>query len=168
VNAAVAVAVLRELDARGVSVDEAAVITGLTSVEWPGRLEEFQAGGSRVLLDAAHNPAGARALATFLREAGWTDCALVFAAMRDKDVTGMLAELVPLCGVIVCTTAPTPRAAPADELAATARELFPGGTVESIGDFAAALARACSLRTHVVVAGSIFLIGPVRDNLRAS
>ena len=68
---------------------------------WPGRLERFTHGSAEVLLDAAHNPDGARALAAYLQESGWTDCALIFGAMRDKAVAEMLAALAPVCRAIV-------------------------------------------------------------------
>ena len=166
-NASVAVCLLRELDAIGIRVPPAAARTALTDVEWPGRLEEFTFHGARVLLDAAHNPAGARALSVFLRERAWTDCALVFGVMRDKDAGAMLEELMSICTAVVCTTAPSPRAATAEDLARIARRSGPA-VVEEAADPPLALQRACSLRPCVVVAGSIFLIGPVRDILRAS
>ena len=147
-------------------VGASAIRAAVTDVAWPGRLEEFSFRGARVLLDAAHNPAGARALATFLRETGWTDCALVFGSMQDKDAAAMLDALAPVSGAIICTRAPTPRAASAEELAAIARTAGPDGTVEAIADPAGALDRACSLRSRAVAAGSIFLIGPLRDILR--
>ena len=89
---------------------------------------------------------------------------LVFGAMRDKDVTHMLEALAPFCEAIVCTTAPGPRALSAFDLAALARPLGP--TVEAIADPAAALARALEMARPIVSAGSIFLIGPLRDILR--
>ena len=165
-NAAVAVGLLREIDTLGWCVPETAVHAAVTDVEWPGRLEELRYGGAHVLLDAAHNPAGARALAVFMRDNGWTGSVLVFGAMRDKDVAAMLSELAPVCRSIVCTTAQTPRAAPAEDLAATAALVAPGVPVEAVAEPADALARACSLATRVVAAGSIFLIGPLRDILR--
>jgi dihydrofolate synthase/folylpolyglutamate synthase len=168
VNASVAVSLLRELDARGVHTDDAAIRTGVEEVDWPGRLEAFDVEGTRVLLDAAHNAAGARALCAYLLEIGWTDCAIVFGAMRDKDAATMIAELEPACDVLVCTTAPHPRAAAASELAAIASRAAPQLKVEAVPDPAAALARARALAPRVVAAGSIFLIGPLRDILRPS
>ena len=165
-NAAVAVALLRELDANGVPVSPAAIRTAITDVTWPGRLEHFEYRGADVWLDAAHNPAGARALRTFLSEIGWTDCALVFGAMHDKDVPAMLAELMPIAGAVICTTAPSPRAAAAETLAEIARQPSWPARVEAIASPADALARAVALSTRIVVAGSIFLIGPVRAILR--
>jgi dihydrofolate synthase/folylpolyglutamate synthase len=163
-NAAVAVALLDELANQGITVPDGAVRTGLTQAEWPGRLERFTRGRIEILLDAAHNPAGARALASHLQEIGWSRVTLLFGAMRDKDVRHMLEALAPFCEAIVCTTAPSPRALSASELAAFAVPL--GRTVEAIADPATALARAVDMGRPVVAAGSIFLIGPLRDILR--
>jgi len=163
-NAAVAVALLDELANQGITVTDDAVRTGLTEAKWPGRLERFTHGRTEILLDAAHNPAGARALASHLQEIGWSRVTLVFGAMRDKDVRHMLEALAPFCEAIVCTTAPSPRALSAFDLAALARPLGP--TVEAIADPAAALARALEIGRPIVSAGSIFLIGPLRDILR--
>ena len=165
-NAGVAVALLRELDALGWRVPDAAVRAAVTDVEWPGRLEELRAGHVRVLLDAAHNTAGARALADFLRDNGWTDSVLVFGVMRDKDVTAMLRELAPVFATIICTTANSPRAARAEELAAAVAQVAPTIRVEAVDSPTEALQQACALADRVVVAGSIFLIGPLRDILR--
>ncbi len=166
-NAAVAVCVLDELDARDVRVDDHSVRAGLAGAVWPGRLERLDAGGHQILVDAAHNPAGARALASYLRETGWTSVTLVFGVMEDKDTRGMLQALVPLCEAVVCTTAPTARAMAAPDLAVVVRQLAgPGVRVEVIDDPMAALGFARGLRRRVVIAGSIFLIGLLRDSLR--
>lgn len=163
-NAAVAVAVL---DALGIPVPDAAVRAGLADAIWPARLERFQWGGADVLLDAAHNPAGARALAAYLGEIGWTDVTLVFGAMRDKDVRRILEPLLPFCAHIICTTAPNPRALGAAEIAGLLpRPANRSVASEAVDDPAAALAHAARLGRPVVAAGSIFLIGPLRDILR--
>lgn len=163
-NAAVAVALLDELARQGITVTDGAVRAGLTRAEWPARLERLARGDVEILLDAAHNPAGARALASHLQDIGWSRITLLFGAMHDKDITGMLAPLALLCESIICTTAPSPRALSAVELAAIARPLAP--TVEAIADPGAALERAVGMGRPVVAAGSIFLIGPLRDILR--
>jgi dihydrofolate synthase/folylpolyglutamate synthase len=163
-NAAVAVALLDELARQGIAVTDGAVRAGLTRAAWPGRLERFVRGEVDILLDAAHNPAGARALASHLEEIGWSRITLLFAAMHDKDVTQMLESLAPLCESIVCTTAPSPRALPAAELAVLARPLV--GSVEAIADPGAALQHAMGMGRPLVAAGSIFLLGPLRDILR--
>ena len=164
-NAVVALAVLDALRACGFTIDEAPARRGLESVQWPGRLERFRYRERDVLLDAAHNPAGALALATYLEAAGWNGATLVFGAMSDKDTHGMLAALVPHAGHVICTSAPTARAAPAEALAEIAKACG-ARDIESVEDPAAALDRACTLTLPVVVAGSIFLIGALRGILR--
>ena len=76
-----------------------AIRAGLARPSWPGRLDLRRlADGREVLLDAAHNPAGAAALASYLRELEPGRLPLVFAGMRDKDVDGMLRALLPVVG----------------------------------------------------------------------
>ncbi len=163
-NAAVAVAVLDELDALGFVTPAAAVRTGLSEAAWPGRLEQFTVGGCPVIVDAAHNPAGARALAEYLRERYPRGVALVFGAMKDKAVVEMLAAIAPIAALTICTTAPTPRAMEAAAIGELARSAH--ARVEIEPDPFAAVARACdSGIVPVVVAGSIFLVGPVREQL---
>jgi dihydrofolate synthase/folylpolyglutamate synthase len=136
------------------------------TVRWPGRLERLTVAGGEILLDAAHNPAGAAALASYLRASGWTDAVLVFGAMADKDAAGMLAALAPSVSRIICTTAPTARAEAAAALAVIAAAVAGADRVEAIDDPEAAVIRARELAGHVVVAGSMFLIGPLRGILR--
>jgi dihydrofolate synthase/folylpolyglutamate synthase len=177
-NAAIAAALLRELVPLGIAIDADAIRTALTDVEWPGRLERFTHHGAEVLVDAAHNPAGARALAAYLRERGTSTFfaetdekgarpLLLFGAMQDKDVGAMLAELASVCDTLIATTAGTPRAMDAEAVAAVARSL-PGATwtVTAVADPAEALDLACRRSPRVVAAGSIFLIGPLRGILR--
>jgi dihydrofolate synthase / folylpolyglutamate synthase len=166
-NAAVAFCLMTELASLGLRLDETVMRAGLATARWPGRLERVRWRGSDVLLDAAHNPAGARALAGYLGENGWTDVTLVLGVMRDKDVTGMLSALLPCCTTLVCTTPPSPRALPAEALAALAAPLRSApARVVSIPDPAAAMAAACVGGARVVAAGSIFLIGALRGILR--
>jgi dihydrofolate synthase/folylpolyglutamate synthase len=166
-NARVAARLLRELDALGIPVTDEAVHAGVCEVVWPGRLELFRWRGAEVLIDAAHNPAGARALASYLRQTGWSGCALVFGAMRDKQVTRMLEELAPVCGALICTTPDTPRALGAGTVASLAGAVAGSSwSVTTIPRPDVALAHAARLHARVVVAGSIFMIGPLRGILR--
>ena len=165
-NARVVTSLLRTLNEHGFAVPDEAITYGIEHVEWPGRLELLRRGGTEILLDAAHNPAGARSLGAYLRDAGWIDPTLIFAAMADKDIGGILAPLVPHVDRIICTTAPTPRAARAGDLARLVRELAPGRDVISIETPADALAHACATSSRVIAAGSMFLIGPLRGILR--
>ena len=163
-NAAVALALLDAIDvnaALGLPVSAAAMREGLSGATWPGRLERFAVDGCPVILDAAHNPAGARALAAYLREAEPSGVTLVFGAMQDKAIDDMLRALAPAVASIVCATAPSPRAAAASDLVRRAAAL--GLRARSVPDPISAVREACAARGTVVVAGSIFLIGPVRE-----
>lgn len=166
-NAAVALAVLEQLKTHGFALDDGAVRAGLSDTNWPARLERFRHAGRDVLLDAAHNPAGTRALAEELRRRGWTGVTLVFGVMQDKAAMDMLAPLLPLCARLVCTTPATPRALPAEHLAQLAQG-HPAcpGIIDVIADPARALAAAVRPDAPVVIAGSIFLAGPLRAILR--
>ncbi len=166
-NARIAVCLLDALTGLGVDVSDAAVRTGLTDARWPGRLERVRWRDADVLLDAAHNPAGARALAEYLRDAGWRDVTLVFGAMRDKDVDGMLAALLASCELVICTTASSPRARPAGICQRSWRASPPGAAASRPSTIPRRRwQRACRAGSRVVVTGSIFLIGPLRDILR--
>ena len=169
-NAAVAIELLRALDGRGVRVEWPAMLAAISEVEWPGRLEELDGPhAARVLLDAAHNPAGARALAASLIEMGWQEAVLVLGCVRDKDVPAILAGLLPqTAGLIICTQPDTPRALSATELATLAGQAAPARHIDAVADPAAALRQACAIHPRVVVAGSIFLVGPLRGILRKS
>ena len=167
-NAAVATRLLEAIDAlpsAGLRVGADAIVAGLTTASWPGRLERFDVKGCAVLLDAAHNPAGARALASYLGTFAPGGVTLVFGAMKDKAVAAMIAPLAPHAAEMICVTAPTARAMDAEQLARLAREA--GVRARAIADPIEAVTEACARGRPVVVAGSIFLVGPVRARLSA-
>ena len=116
-NAAAGIAAVEALV--GHALDDAAVREGLAAVHTPGRLERVAAGAdvATVLVDAAHNPDGAHALAAALTtEFRFTRLIAVVAAMRDKDVRGILAELEPVVAEIVVTANSSSRTMDPDEL----------------------------------------------------
>jgi len=156
-NAVVAVRVL-EL----VGVPPVAIVEGLARVSWPGRLEVRRfSGGREMLLDAAHNPAGAAALASYLEEQAGERPALVFSAMRDKNVDAVLRALLPAVAALVVTRASNPRAADPSTLAERARAIEPALPVVIAPSPRGALEAAWRLSPRIVVAGSIFLLGDV-------
>ncbi|MBA3298249.1 MAG: bifunctional folylpolyglutamate synthase/dihydrofolate synthase, partial [Acidobacteria bacterium] len=165
-NVDVAVAVIDAMRGTGMELSDDAARAGVELVEWPGRLERLVAGNTDVLIDAAHNRAGAKALAAHLRDIRWADAALVFGAMTDKDATGMLQELSETVAAIVCTTAASPRAETAERLALIAAGIQGHPPVHAVQDPLEAFAAARALSGRVVIAGSIFLIGPLRGILR--
>jgi dihydrofolate synthase/folylpolyglutamate synthase len=173
-NALVAVRLLEAAAEGGVAVSAQHIEAGLAGAHWPARLEYVQLDDRRrVLLDAAHNAEGAGALAAHLRRWHPEAPPLVLGIMRDKDVHEILVPLLPLTSHVIATSAPTPRALPAEELAtrvrATAERL--GLTnrlvVDVVEDPVEALDRALEPTGLACVAGSIFLVGPVRERLLA-
>ena len=168
-NAAVAVRILEVLDARWLSIPTRAIARGLAEPGWPGRLDLRRLpDGRELLLDAAHNPAGAASLASYLRERQTTSLPLVFAAMRDKNITGILAALAPAIGSLVATRASNPRSADPAAIAEQARDVAPSLAVTIEPSPADALAAAWRESPSIVVAGSIFLLGDVMRQVGAS
>jgi dihydrofolate synthase / folylpolyglutamate synthase len=165
-NAVVAAGVLETVGAHGVDVPASAVVQGFETVNWPARLELFQLSeGRRILLDAAHNPEGARALGSYL--AAWHPerPVLVIGLMRDKDADAIVRELLPVTSAVIATAADTPRAMPANELAARVKVLDAQRSIATYVDVRAALDAAFAQSTTICVAGSIFLAGEVRECL---
>jgi dihydrofolate synthase/folylpolyglutamate synthase len=145
--------------------DSQAIAEGAAACRWPGRLEAIALpGGRHVLLDAAHNEAGAAVLARFLEAMG-QPVDLLFGVLADKDYTAMLGLLAPHARRIVLTTPASPRAKDPAELAALLVDHVGEVIVEP--DRERALERALELGAEILVAcGSIFLIGEVRTQLR--
>jgi dihydrofolate synthase/folylpolyglutamate synthase len=161
-NAAVALRVLQLLDARGITVPSSAIASGLADPRWPGRLELRRLpGGRELLLDAAHNPAGAASLASYLKAQGGDPPPLVLAAMRDKDVAGIFAALLPAIGRLIVTRASNTRSADPAVLAQQARAIAPALPIAIEPALDAALDAAWRASPRIVVAGSIFLLGDV-------
>jgi dihydrofolate synthase/folylpolyglutamate synthase len=165
-NAVAAVRLVEEFAAAaGLTVGSDAVRTGLERAEWPARLETRTWRGTEVLLDAAHNPGGARALAAYVLEAYGRRLPMVLAIMRDKAIDDMLATFASAASHVVATAPASPRAARPEDLAARLRALQPGLPVEIAAAPADALARAASAGAPIVVAGSLYLAGEIRPLL---
>ncbi len=174
-NVAVADALLDAIDEAGIArVDADARRRGYADAVWPGRLELVETSGREVLLDGAHNPAGAAALATaiddlrpFLADGPIT---LVTASMADKDVDGVIAALAGAAAIagarIICTTLDLPRAMPATDLADRWRAIGGQAATWASPDPTTALDEALGRGTGpIVVAGSLYLVGAVRARL---
>jgi dihydrofolate synthase / folylpolyglutamate synthase len=162
INAAVALRLLEVVDAHGLAVPRGAIAAGLADPQWPGRLDLRRLSGNReLLLDAAHNPAGALALASYLKAECTPAPPLVFAAMRDKDAGAMLRALLPVVSRVIFTRASNPRSADPVALADVARTIAPALPVSAEPSVGEALAAAWRAAPRIVVAGSIFLLGDV-------
>lgn len=161
-NVAVALGVLEAMSERwSLPLDDGALRRGFAEARWPGRLELLDGerlGVGRVLLDGAHNPAGAAALADALHRLGVRRPTIVFGAMRGKDVTGVLRALASLEPSFVFTAVVDPNAHDPAELLAAWERLGGRGRVEP--DPARAVRTAGA--DPVVVAGSLYLVGAIR------
>ena len=179
-NVALADALLDSLDAAGiVSTPLPARRVGYATAAWPGRLELVSANGRDVLLDGAHNPAGAAALAVALGgrpqavpgrrtgHAGHGVDGRQGRRWRDRRLRGRSTALAG--ATVVCTSLALPRALDAAELAARWRRQRPTATVLVEPDPLAALDRALTGAWvgigPVVVAGSLYLVGAARGRL---
>lgn len=175
-NAAIADATIDALEAAGIAtVPDDARRRGYAAAVWPGRLELVRAGDRDVLLDGAHNPAGAAALASALDDLRpYLDpgpITFVTASMADKDVAGVVAALAAsgaMAGsTVICTTLDIPRALPADDLAALWLGTGVPRTVIALPDPVEAATTALDAEPSgpVVIAGSLYLVGAARGHL---
>lgn len=166
-NAALAVGAVLSFAERGarrtgLAITDEAVRAGVRDVAWPGRLEPITRDGVHYLLDAAHNPDGARALAADLAgRARERPRVLVFGAMADKDWREELAILAPLVDAIVTVAPALARAERAEVLA----RHVGGHAASSVADGLEDASRRAGAAGLVVVCGSIFLLAEARARL---
>ena len=150
----------------GRPLDEATVRQGFASVTSPGRLEVIRR-DPLVLLDGAHNPDGAKALAASLLEEFVVDRrTLVVACLADKDIRGILRGLAPATGRLIVTANSSPRSATAEQLSKEAEAV--GLVAEVERDVPTAVRRAIDEAGEseaVVVTGSIYTVGEARELL---
>jgi len=161
-------AILAAAGARELGASEEAVRRGLATAEWPGRFQILRR-DPVVVVDGAHNPNGAQALArsltTYFPDVPLT---LVLGISADKDQAGILAALAPLASRIILTTYRSPRAAAPSAL----RALLPASdarvdTAVSLED-ALALAGEAPPTSVICVAGSLYLVGEALAQARES
>lgn len=173
-NAALALAAAEALIGAGPKqpLDPDVVRAAFAGVTSPGRLERVAAGQGvpTVLVDACHNPHGARALAAALTtEFRFTRLVGVLGVMRDKDARAILAELEPVLQEVVVTANASARAMDPDELGALAVDVFGADRVSVEPSLAAAVEQAGELAEEggesgvgVVVTGSVVTAGETR------
>ena len=167
INAATAFGAMEVLEDLGYRVSTDAMIDGVREVEWPGRLEMVSS-SPRVILDGAHNPAGALVLKESLeKEFQFQHLILLIGIMRDKDIQSMLHLLGPLADHIILTRPHTNRATPPLLLK---RMLGRGGKkAEIVEDLNEALERGLSLikkEDLLCITGSLYTVGEARAYFR--
>ncbi|MGN6555193.1 MAG: bifunctional folylpolyglutamate synthase/dihydrofolate synthase [Verrucomicrobiota bacterium] len=164
-NAAVALATVEALQPV-VPVSPAAIQTGLARIEWPGRFQIVpRASGQKLILDGAHNVAGAEALANSLKLLfPKSRPTLILGILRDKDWAGMFRILAPLGEKILLVSVHSERTATPEELAAACQSANPAAEVIACPSLASALSKAEG-DPLVVIAGSLYLIGEAIEQL---
>jgi dihydrofolate synthase/folylpolyglutamate synthase len=163
-NVALAIAAAVELNEHGfTSITAESIERGIRETRWPGRFQAIAArpGWPEIVIDVAHNPAGAWALRSALSQR-YEDRPLifVFGAMRDKAISEMAEILFPLAERVIATRPSNPRSASPEEIQQAA--VRTGTEVEAVEDVDRALDRARALAkagTVVVITGSIYLVG---------
>ncbi len=185
-NIALAIAAAVEIrNHHGYKIAAAHIEDGIRHTQWPGRLEQFRIPGkAQVVLDVAHNPAGAWALRAALSsiadqlpgppiagdsrspEPSALRLVLVFGCMKDKAYEEMAQILFPLFDRVIVTPVPSPRSATADDLLhAAANTGVPAARARDGHEALETAWREAGPNGLVVVAGSVYLVGEVRPLL---
>ena len=162
-NAVTAIVAARLLALRGFAISDEAILRGIESVRWPGRLERVQERPA-VYLDGSHNPAGAREVLAFWRDhLADRRIHLIYGAMRDKAIDEVAGLLFPHATTVILTQSPQPRSLSAEALASMTSHLATG--VEVLREPGAALERALEIAAAddvIFATGSLYLVGDLR------
>jgi len=150
-------------------LSEEVLADGLARLAVPGRVE-VAARRPLVVLDGAHNPPAAEALAVAMRESfAWDRLRLVVSIMADKDAPGVLAPLLGLADEVVVTRNNSPRASDPEVLAAEVRARgLPVTIIPSVPDAVSAAITASEQSDAVLVSGSLYTVGDARPSLRSA
>jgi dihydrofolate synthase/folylpolyglutamate synthase len=163
-NACTAVGALEVLASEGSAISAAHIAQGLVKVKWPGRFQVLQE-RPIVVIDGAHNVASMKRLVSNVKAYfPQKQILLVFGTSCDKDIPGVINELVPLSPQVIVTQASHSRAAPLSTL--TAEFTKHGVEPETKGTVPEAISRALSLadKTDVIcVTGSLFVVAEALD-----
>jgi dihydrofolate synthase / folylpolyglutamate synthase len=166
-NAVVALAALAEVSRAGLEVPLTAVRKGLANIVWPGRLETVS-GRPLCVIDSAHTPYSVEQLVLALREVtGRSGFTVVFGCMADKDIDGMLRQLLPVTGHLIFTHARNDRAASVELLDSRARSvgvlseiITREPSIEKAIDIARGIASPDGI---ICVTGSLSVVGEARS-----
>jgi dihydrofolate synthase/folylpolyglutamate synthase len=165
-NAATAVAALEVLAEKGFNISPDSIVGGLAQVSWPGRLQVLSR-QPLLVVDGAHNPDSAQKLRQSLEQYFEFDRAiLVIGASDDKDVAGVVSELVPLFSEVIVTRTCHPRAmAPPSIVAEFSRHGIEAQVAEAIPEALSLALNIAGARDLVCAAGSLFVVGEVIEEI---
>ena len=162
-NAALAVGVIEYVATKGFEVEKDAVFTGIRDVRWEGRLEILRY-APMVLVDGAHNTAGASVLSNALTEEFfYKKLILIFGVLNDKDYRTMLKKLIPRANRVILTKPDSERALPPESIVPIARQY--SSQIEIIENSHEALTKAISIADRddlICITGSLYLVGEMK------
>lgn len=167
-NAALAVATVRAVGSQ-IQVNHEAMLAGLSAVYWPGRMQVIaRPGGQIILLDGAHNAAGARALAAaFAQKYPNIRPTLILGVLHDKDSRAITEALLPLAARTLMVPVNSERTLAPEQLLAICQLANSSGLSETCTSLAEALQRSIA-DPFLIITGSLYLIGEAMERLRLS
>jgi dihydrofolate synthase/folylpolyglutamate synthase len=167
INAATALTAVTIASKRGIKITNEGMITGLRNVKWPGRLEIIKRKNT-IVIDGAHNVSSAEYLSDTLTSLFTEKSVLIFGALTDKDIVGMLRVLLPVALHLVLMKSDNPRACSTDDLAQHALNIGFTGTIAQADNASHALELAdklCSYNNLICATGSLTVVGEIRNAL---
>ena len=170
INARTAIHLAEELRQQGLCIAKAAIEEGLQKVHWEGRLELIEYQGRQLLLDGAHNIAGAKTLQRFLRAYEKdVPITMLFGVMSDKAIAGMAEMLFPFATTLIATRINNPRSADPLVISEAATQLAtPSLRAESVAVALQEALQRTPANGLICVCGSLYLIGEVKQWLTSS
>ncbi|MCY0893093.1 MAG: bifunctional folylpolyglutamate synthase/dihydrofolate synthase [Acidibacillus sp.] len=164
-NAGVALGLMEVLSTKGYTISEQAIRVGLKTAVWPGRLEVIHK-DPVVILDGAHNKAGAVAMARALEDLSISRYVLVMGVLSDKDMDGMSRAIVPKSSYVIVTKPAVQRSTPTEVLASFVRNYAGEVPVELVEDVSQAVQRGVSIANQKAVAlcimGSLYTVAEAK------
>ncbi len=171
-NLALAIAAAEQLDRAGIRVSAGDIERGIRETEWPGRFQVIPATATspEIVMDVAHNPAGAWALRSALSERySERRITMLFGVLRDKAVGEIAEILFPIADTVVATRVENPRSASPEEIISAGART--GSIIVAEADFARAMEEGFQLAMQnqgdlLVITGSIYTVGAATAWLR--
>ena len=161
-NAALALAAAEALVTLNIPLTEAAMRGGIAAARWPGRMETIP-GSPPLLLDGAHNRAGALALAEALAEYRYRRLLLVLGIMADKDVREIVSALAPLTASCYCVSPAVDRAMDDVKLAVIVNDIgIPAMACGSVVSGITSAQQDAVAEDLILVCGSLFTVGEAK------
>ena len=161
-NASLALAAAEAVGSAGFNMTEKSLRSGISRARWPGRMETIP-GTPPLLLDGAHNPSGAGALAEALGDIHYRNLLLVLGVMGDKDVREIVSALAPLTATCYCVSPAVDRAMDDVKLSAIIADLgIPAIACGSVANGIQSARRDAGADDLILVCGSLFTVGEAK------